>query len=82
MLALHPDAFLRIHRPGVVPRARAQKHILELVHACVGEQQGRVIMWEDRRRGHTLVPPFGKVVDEGLANRGGAGVFEGAALHG
>jgi len=24
-----------------------RKHILELVHACIGEHEGRVIMWHE-----------------------------------
>jgi len=43
VLAARPHATLRSRRTVVSAFILAQKHVLELHHACVSEQQGRVI---------------------------------------
>ena len=43
VLAAGADALLRVHGPRVRTRSATQEHVLELVHACVGEQQGGVV---------------------------------------
>ena len=43
VLAAGADALLRVHGPRVRTRSATQENILELVHACVGEQQGGVV---------------------------------------
>ncbi len=52
---------------GVIPGFTTQKHVLELVHPRVGEQQGGVVMGHQRGGWHLGVPLAGKVVQEGLA---------------
>ena len=48
----------------------AQKHILELHHARVGEHQRGVIAWHQRAGGDHRVALGGKEVEEGFANVG------------
>ena len=49
-------AFLRGNGTAVWAFVKTQKHIFELVHACIGEKQGRVVMWHERARRHNGVP--------------------------
>jgi len=50
-----PHAFLRGSSPVVLPLLQTQKHILELVHPRIREQQGRIAMGHQRRTPH---PPM------------------------
>src|SRR5262249_14858956 len=52
VLTARADALLRIRRPPVRPAARAQEHVLELVHACIGEHQRRIVQRHNRRGWH------------------------------
>src|SRR5437870_2490980 len=45
-------ALLRVDRPPIVAAAGAQEHVLELVHAGVGEQQSRITGRHNTRRRH------------------------------
>src|SRR5262249_27683316 len=59
------DALLTVDRPFVRPRARAEEHVLELVHAGVGEHQRRVVERHDAGRRHERVAVLqGEEVDE------------------
>jgi hypothetical protein len=44
MFAAGADAFLRAGCAFIRARIFAEENILELVHACVGEEQGRVVV--------------------------------------
>ena len=75
VLAARANALLRVHGAGVVALSAAKEDILELVHACVCEQQRRIVVGDDRARRRECVPgPLNEKVDEGLADfRGGGG---------
>ena len=73
VLAAGPDALLRIDRALVRPRARAEEHVLELVHARVGEQQRRVVVRHDGAGRHDRVAVLlGEEVEELLTDLVGA----------
>ena len=74
VLAAGANALLRVDGAGVVALAPAKEDILELVHARVGEQQGRVIVGNDgARRCKGVAGLLDEEVDEGLADFGGSG---------
>ncbi len=78
VLAAGSDALLRIGRALVRPRACAEKYVFELIHAGVGEQQGRVVMRHDAAGRHGCMSVFfHEEVDELLTDFVGAahGVF-------
>ena len=51
---------LRLGRPGEI--------VLELHHAGIGEQQRRVVVRHQRRRGHDLVAVPAEILEEGRAD--------------
>jgi hypothetical protein len=57
VLATGADAFLARGGAVVGPLVEAQEHVLELVHAGVGEQQRRVVAGHDRARRDDLISP-------------------------
>ncbi|GAB1387898.1 hypothetical protein MASR1M6_00780 [Rubrivivax sp.] len=71
VLAAGADALLRRRRALVGPLVEAEEHVLELVHARVGEEQRRVVARNDRAGSDDLVPLGGEVVQEGGADLGG-----------
>ena len=42
----------------------AKEHVLELVHPCVGEQQGRIVVRHQRAGGDNLVPLRAEILEE------------------
>ena len=68
VLAAGAHAFLRGHRPVVGPLLDAGEHVLELHHAGIGEQQGRVVVRHQRRGGHDLVAVPAEILEEGRAD--------------
>jgi hypothetical protein len=58
VIVLSRDAhtFLRVRNTCILARTQAQKHVLELVHSGVGEQQGRIIYRDQRSARHNRVP--------------------------
>ena len=72
VLAAGAHAFLRGHRAGVVPRLHPGEDVLELHHAGIDEQQGRIVLRHQRRRGDHRMPVGGKVVQERAAQIVGA----------
>src|SRR5688572_11481443 len=60
-------AFLRGGRTRVVALLHPEKHVLELVHARVGEQQRRIVRRNQRGAANRSMPARGKVVEELLA---------------
>src|ERR1700689_3555965 len=76
MLAAGADAFLRSRGAVVIAFFLAEKNVLELVHAGVGEQQGRVVGGNERGTADDAVRAGGKIVQEFLAGIGsGHGVI-------
>ncbi len=74
VLAAGADALLRVGGTLVGPGAGAEEHVLELVHAGVGEQQRRIVVRHHRRRRHKRVAVLlHEKVDELLANLRRAG---------
>ncbi|OQA17746.1 MAG: hypothetical protein BWY63_02281 [Chloroflexi bacterium ADurb.Bin360] len=68
VLAGDTHTFLRISSARVGATACAEKDILELIHTCIGEEQGGVILRHKIRAWHNGVPAFGKVIQERLAD--------------
>ncbi len=69
MLAAGPDALLRVCH--ALPRRlfHAEEIRLELIHAGIGKEQRRIILRDDRRRGHKRMPMLlDEEVDELLAD--------------
>jgi len=62
------EAFLRVGSAVPLGGLVAQKDILELVHASVGEHQGRVVLDDDGCRGHNLMPFGTKEVQKAISN--------------
>ena len=69
MLAAGPHALLHRDGPLVWTLLFTQKHPLELVHAGVGEENGRVRLGDQRRTGDGLVPVPLEILDEALPKR-------------
>ena len=67
VLAPGPDAALGGDRAGVRTRVRSEKHVLELDHARIGEEQRRIVSRHERAARNHLVPAFPEVVEKGLA---------------
>ncbi len=65
VLAPRADATLAGCRPHVVAAVLPQKHILELDHTGVGEQQRRVIPGDERARGHDRMAALTEKLQEG-----------------
>src|SRR5262249_32241022 len=69
VLARDADALLTVDRPLVRPRAGAEEHVLELIHAGVGKHQGGVIeRHHGRRRHERMAVLLDEEVDELLAD--------------
>ena len=69
VLAAGADALLRVGRPLVRPGADAEEHVLELVHAGVGEQERRIVERHHAGRRHEGVAVLlDEEVDELLAD--------------
>ncbi|MNG87577.1 hypothetical protein D3C79_463910 [compost metagenome] len=45
----------------------AKEHVLELVHPCVGEQQGRIVVRHQRAGGDNLVPLGAEILEKRCA---------------
>ena len=68
VLAADAHALLDRRRPRVAARLEAQEDVLELVHAGVGEQDGRVVLGQEGRAPDDPVTALGEIVEEGLAD--------------
>ena len=68
VLARDAHALLARRRANVVAPLAAEKHVLELVHPGVGEEQRRVVARHERRAGHDAVPLGLEVVQEPAAD--------------
>ena len=68
VFARDAEAFLRVG--GAVPLGGlvAQKDVLELVHAGVGEHQGRVVLDDDGCRGHDFMPFGAEEVQKAISD--------------
>jgi hypothetical protein len=70
VLAPGAHAFLRRRGAAVAALVEAEEHILELVHARVGEQQGRIVVRHQGTGGNDLMALGGEKVEELLADFG------------
>jgi hypothetical protein len=68
VLAADPHHFLRRRRARVLAPLAAEKHVLELIHSGVGEQQRRIVSRHKRRAGDDLVAVLCKMFEERRAN--------------
>lgn len=68
VLATGPHTFLRGGGAKVLPLLLAEEAVLELVHAGVGKEEGRVVVRDQRRRADDGVPVFCKVLEKSLTN--------------
>ncbi len=48
VLAARADAFLRCNGPVIGAGFNTRKHVLELHHPRIGEQQCRIVSWNER----------------------------------
>ena len=68
VLAAGAHAFLRGRGALVRALLDAGEDVLELHHAGIGEQQGRVVARHQRARRHDLVPVPGEIIEKGGAD--------------
>ena len=68
VLAAGAHALLARGGAVVVARFGAGEDVLELHHARVDEHQGRVVVGDERARGHHLMSVGGEVIEKGLAD--------------
>ena len=68
VLAASAHAFLGGCGAGIGPRLCAGENVLERHHAGIDEQQGRIVLRNQRRRGRDGVTPTLKIVEEGGAD--------------
>jgi hypothetical protein len=71
VLAAGAHAFLAGGGAGVGALVKAEEHVLELVHAGIGKQQGGIFPRYQRAGGYYLVAFGGEEIQEFLANFGG-----------
>ena len=64
VLAAGAQAALDVGGAHVAARLGAEKHILELDHAAVGEQQGRIVRRNERSRRNDRVSVRGEVIEK------------------
>src|SRR5690606_31491198 len=81
VLAAGAHAALAGGSAGVAALLGAQEHVLELHHAGIGEQQGRVVARDQGAGRDDAVAALAEEVQEALAAGGGAGGAGGHGLH-
>ena len=62
VFSAYPDTFLRICGTGIRTLSGSKKHILELIHSRVGEEQGRILEWDNGGTRDYRVTTFSKKV--------------------
>ena len=67
VFAAGAHALLRGGRAHVVAFVAPEKSIFELIHPCVGKQQGRVVSGQQRRGAHAHVAVLLKVFQKNFA---------------
>src|SRR5688572_25220273 len=68
VLAAGAHALLRGGSASIIPLVQPEEHVLELVHASVGEEQRRVIRGDQRGALHDAMSARRKVIQKCLAN--------------
>ena len=68
MLAGNTNAFLAVDNPQAFRLHLVQKDRFELVHACIGEKQGRIIQGDNRGAMDDSMPFILEKINEGLPN--------------
>jgi hypothetical protein len=71
VLAARSHALLRGRRAPEPSIFLTEKDALELNHSSVGEQEGLVVGWHERRTWFDLVSSLSKIVEESAADFGG-----------
>jgi hypothetical protein len=64
VLAARAQAALHVGGANVIALVRAEKDLLELDHAAVGEKQRRIVGGHQRCRGHDRMTVRGEVVEK------------------
>ena len=72
VLPARADALLRRGGAAVLAVLDAQEGALELHHPRVGEQEGRIVGRDERRRGHLAVGALEEIVQETASDEVGA----------
>ena len=73
VLAASANALLRVNGAFVIARATTKKHILELIHTRVGEEQGWIVVRHNRTRRHNGVTGMlCEIIQKCFSNVGGA----------
>ena len=73
VLATSANALLRVNGAFVIARATTKKHILELIHTRVGEEQGWIVVRHNRTRRHNGVTGMlCEIIQKCFSNVGGA----------
>ena len=80
VLAACAYALLGAGRPSIVAVLDSKKHILELVHARVGEEQSPVVGGNQRGGVHPAVPLQGEKTQKGFPYVGTRAVLHGSSL--
>src|SRR5262249_7520374 len=68
VLAAGADALLRSGRTAVVALFEPEEDVLELIHAGIGEQQGRIVRGHERGASDHAVAARGEEVEKALSN--------------
>ena len=68
VLAADAKALLGVGNPSMLHRLVAQEQILERIHPCVDEHQGRIVLHDHGGRGHDLVSFFLEKIQKSLSN--------------
>jgi hypothetical protein len=71
VLAAGAHAALRGSGAGVAALVAAKEHILELVHARIGEQQRGIVVRHQRAGRHHLMTMGSKIIEKGSADFSG-----------
>jgi len=64
VLAPRADALLGTARPDIVSLFQAEKDVLELVHPRIGEEKGRIIVWNEAGTGNDGMPALMEILEE------------------
>jgi hypothetical protein len=56
VFSAHPKAFLCIYHTLIRCRLITEEIVFELVHACIGKEECRIILYNYRCRGNDMMP--------------------------
>src|SRR6185437_7778446 len=81
VLAAGANAFLAACGAPIIPLLEAEEHVLELIHAGVGEEERRIVRWHERRATNRLMAAFFEKFQECAANLVASPVVHGIAVY-